>query len=325
MIVFDSIAEAVESSPAEVLKAAENPSPSVAGNDPPISPDDVPATTSGVAGTQAEPMPVEAMDYSAEVAKRLSPEHLAELRSSGLTDKTIVDGNIRTVTDPDVVARCLASPGGQSFSRPLAACLALPYWNADGKPLRVIDPYATPQPDGKPATMTYVVMKPSTPRVGREGKIVKYETPAGMPAEVCFMPGFAAAMRDKSATIIVTEGMKKGYAAAQLGLPVIALSGVWNFTKPRPHDDKGRTVGKAELHSSLAAVDWSGRKVAVVFDSDAAEKANVLMAEASLVELLNTEAVTTAMRLNGDKPCTAFAVRLPAGDKGCKVGLDDFL
>jgi hypothetical protein len=87
-------------------------------------------------------------------------------------------------------------------------------------------------------------------------------------------------------------------------LPTIAVSGVWSWRT----QDNGVSLPIADLDR----IDWNGRTVRIVFDSDATRKSAVQAAEQAF-----------ARELAG-RGATVFGVRLP-DTGGKKVGLDDFL
>ncbi|HEY9743953.1 MAG TPA: DUF3854 domain-containing protein, partial [Coleofasciculaceae cyanobacterium] len=82
--------------------------------------------------------------------------------------------------------------------------------------------------------------KPDKPhRVAEDKKPAKYMTASGIEPDALFlaMPGkkdyWLKVNTDESTTRIWTEGAKKAAAGLSVGLPTIALTGVWNFGKKR--------------------------------------------------------------------------------------------
>ncbi len=71
--------------------------------------------------------------------------------------------------------------------------------------------------------------------------------------------------------------------------------------------------GKSQPIADLDLITWKGRTVYIVFDSDLATKPPVRDAEFKLARELR------------DRGARVYAVRLPGGPSGEKVGLDDFL
>jgi Domain of unknown function (DUF3854) len=106
--------------------------------------------------------------------------------------------------------------------------------------------------------------------------------------------------KDPTQDLFITEGEKKAVAAVQEGIPCVAFSGVWTWRQDgKPIDD-------------LDIVTWQGRKVYIVFDSDAARNYQIQQSEQALKIELESRGADVSV------------IRLPAnGSK--KVGLDDYL
>lgn len=148
-------------------------------------------------------------------------------------------------------------------------------------------------------------LRPDEPRE-RNGKPVKYETPLGTKNRLDVPPLSRERILDPQVALYVTEGVKKADSAASQGVACVALSGVWNW---KGKGDDGRSVPIPDLDT----VPLNGREVRIVFDSDAASNDKVRAAESALaVELTRRGARVRVLRI-------------PAGPKGEKVGLDDFL
>jgi hypothetical protein len=220
---------------------------------------------------------------------RLLPQHLADLRASGLSDAQIAACGFYSEPDPAAVATLL---GWTKPARALGPCLCLPFVGPDGKPT------------------AYVRVKPDRPR-DKDGKTVKYESPLRKPNRAYVPPATRAVLTDPGVPLLVTEGEKKAAKADQDGFPCIGLVGVYGWQKKRPTGADGKKAGARELIADLAAVAWGGRAVTVVYDSDLADKPEVAWAEWHLSEAL--------------PGATVRAVRLPPGPNGEKVGLDDYL
>lgn len=107
--------------------------------------------------------------------------------------------------------------------------------------------------------------------------------------------------KDTSIAICFTEGEKKAAAACLAGLPTIGLGGVDNWTTDKlPIDD-------------FDDIEWRGRTVYIVFDSDIVHKLSVREALRRLAdELIRRGAVP-------------YVIDLPAPGGAKKTGLDDFL
>ena len=149
-------------------------------------------------------------------------------------------------------------------------------------------------------------LRPDDPRVGKDGKQIKYETPRGLKMMLDCPPSTLGHVRDPKVTLWVTEGVRKADALASVGLRAIALLGVdcWRGTN--------------EMNGKTTLEDWfgvalNGRKVVVCFDSDAFEKPAVHSATERLGRWLETRGAELAF------------VYLPHAADGSKQGVDDYL
>ncbi|VTS01851.1 DNA/RNA helicase, superfamily II OS=Thermoanaerobacterium thermosaccharolyticum M0795 GN=Thethe_02112 PE=4 SV=1: DUF3854: DUF927 [Gemmata massiliana] len=226
-------------------------------------------------------------------ADRLRPNHAAELEASGLSRETTTANNVHSEDDPKVVARLLNwSP---ARAKALGPVLVYPHYDRGGQPL------------------DHATVKPDRPRArgDKPGK-VKYENPRGRPNRLYVPAGARAALADPTAELTITEGCKKALAATQHGFPCVSLPGVWNWVAPREQRG-GKRTGRLALNDDLAGVTWTGRRVHIVFDSDAGTNPDVARAE---------RALAGALRRHG---ADVRVVRLPTEPDGTKNGLDDFL
>jgi len=227
---------------------------------------------------------------------RLLPQHLADLRKSGLSDTTITACELYSLQTPASVLKVLRRKRGID----LGACLAIPFFDAAGKAL------------------AYVRLKPDKPRTAKEdGKPIKYESPVGLPNHAYFPPATRPVLQDVSVPLLITEGEKKAAKSSQEGFACIGLTGVWSWQKKQAKDKDGKPQGERELIPDLAAVAWQGRPVFIVFDSDAVTNPSVRRAEWELAECLKRQGATVkVVRLPGE----------PGSDgTAAKVGLDDYL
>jgi hypothetical protein len=228
----------------------------------------------------------------------LLPDHLADLRNSGLSDQQIGACGYYSLSDPTQVARLLnwKQPGH------LGPCLAIPYRDRDGK------------------ATGFVRLKPDRPRTDRRSKKpVRYESPVGLGNRLYIPPGCTrAALADPHTDLLITEGEKKAAKGDQGGFATLGLTGVYGFQKKSDKTKKGEREGARELIEDLTAIPWQGRRVFVVFDSDRDQKPQVRCAEWHLAQALAARGATVKV------------VRLPAVPAGgdgqpSKVGLDDYL
>ena len=148
--------------------------------------------------------------------------------------------------------------------------------------------------------------RPDQPRIGQNGKPVKYETPRKAAMSLDVPPRARPLLRDPRTPLVATEGVKKGDSAISNGFDcAIALLGVYNFRGT--NDDGGKTILPEFEYIAL-----NGRIVYLVFDSDVMTKRTVYGALRRLAGFL-------AYRGALVRP-----VYLPGGPDGAKVGLDDF-
>lgn len=228
---------------------------------------------------------------------RLQPRHLADLRKSGLSDDQIVACGFYSETDPHKIIDILGEHLSAKTVNQFGACLVIPYPDADGAP------------------SGFARLKPDRPRKDRkkDGKCIKYEGPAGKPNRAYIPRCTRAKLADPTVPVLFVEGEKKCAAADQHGFACIGLPGVWSWQQKRRKDEQGRGTGPRQLLPELAAVNWTGRTVTVMFDSDIAEKEAVQWAEWHLCEALRAAGAVVRV------------ARLPNGAVGDKVGADDYL
>jgi hypothetical protein len=217
--------------------------------------------------------------------------HLADLRASGLSDEQILKCGFWTEMDTKAVTGFL---NWKKSAKSLGQCLCIPFPNPDGS-------------DGG-----YVRVKPDAPRTF-DGKTAKYESPRESTNKLYLPPRTRQVLTDSAVVLLITEGEKKCAKADQDGFPCLGLTGVYNWSKPRPKNAGGKGTGPFELIDAFAAVNLIGRVVVIVYDSDAATNLNVRWAEYRLSEALKARGADVR------------AVRLPVGSDGTKIGLDDFL
>lgn len=220
---------------------------------------------------------------TATIETELLPHHRRELcEGSGLTEETILKAGIRSETNPITIGILLGWP---KMPKRMGSGIVFRFRDAAGE------------------LNGYSRFKPDSPRKDRDGKPIKYESPRGLPNRTYIPPGTFAALANPAIQLLVTEGEKKSLAADQAGFPCLGLAGVFAW-KLKNHE---------RLLPDLELIEWKGRPVKIVFDSDAAEKENVTDAECRLAaQLANRGAVVKI-------------VRLPSGPDGAKVGLDDYL
>ena len=154
-------------------------------------------------------------------------------------------------------------------------------------------------------------LRPDNPRKERgRDRFIKYESPKGAGNRAYLPKPVIDKLPETSCELFITEGEKKSIAASYNGFPTIGLVGIYGW-KP----DKSKVDS---LIPDLDVVKWNGRRVFIVFDSDAADKPQIVEAENRLAAVLTSKGAVVRI------------VRLPPAEKldGCKadkIGLDDFL
>ena len=158
-------------------------------------------------------------------------------------------------------------------------------------------------PDGSNGLYCY---RPDSPRQTADGKVLKYELPAGCSMRLDVPPRCRPALADPTVPLWLTEGQKKADALATHGLCAVALLGVWNFLGKD-------STGSVKLLADFDLIAWNGRTVNIVFDSDVMVKPEVRKALDRLTEHLQR------------KGAIVNAVYLPNLPDGRKCGVDDYL
>jgi hypothetical protein len=147
-------------------------------------------------------------------------------------------------------------------------------------------------------------LKPDEPRLDKKGKPRKYESQRGLPNVLDVPPRCQERLLDTATDLFITEGLKKADSLAGIGKTVIGITGVWNWQA------KGELLRDWEpLLPSLP-----GRRVFIVFDSDAVSNKHVRLAEDSLEGAFLIE-----------RGADAYILRIPPEPDGSKNGADDFI
>ncbi|MBN1854573.1 MAG: DUF3854 domain-containing protein [Pirellulales bacterium] len=210
----------------------------------------------------------------------LLPHHLAELRASGLSDDTIRAAKIRSETNHIKLASML---NRRKWDRKQGPGLVFPFIDESG------------------ATVLYRV-KPDRPPQ-KNGKPCKYLSPVGGGVRIYVPPGVYEAFYDPKLVLGITEGEKKLACVTQYGIACLGLTGV----------DCWHTRKSSALHPDLDRIQWHGRCVLIIFDSDAIDNSNVLENERLLAATLEQHGATVRI------------VRIPPKPDGKKQGVDDFI
>jgi hypothetical protein len=123
--------------------------------------------------------------------------------------------------------------------------------------------------------------RPDQPRIGKNGRAIKYETPAGTRMVLDVHPSARKRLSDPTVPLFITEGIKKGDALVSRKLCAVALLGVWNW---RGRNGDGGLTALAEWEY----VALNGREVYIVFDSDVMLKPEVHKAMVRLKAFLES-------------------------------------
>lgn len=161
---------------------------------------------------------------------------------------------------------------------------------------------------GESTPYTYV-LRPDAPRMGQDGKYVKYEWPARVPLCLDVLPRYRAALQDPTIPIWITEGAKKADALASAfgdTIVPIDINGVWGWMR------RGKD-GASHPIDDLNAIAWGSRRVVLAFDNDVTRKAEVQQALRALERHLVKE-----------RGAAVGVLVLPSND-GKKLGVDDAL
>lgn len=207
----------------------------------------------------------------------------AKLASSGLTLEDAVELGIELVSDASVIDPHFHATSG----------LILPYYDLGGERTEFY-------------RLRYLGELP-----GFAAAIEKPQRYVQAPGTLnwVYVPHFdkinwAEIAKDTTYPLCLTEGELKAAAACKHGYLTLGLGGVttWQASKKN-----------VPLLPPLDQVEWRGRLVTIVFDSDAATNPNVANAQLHLARQLTLLGASVAV------------AQLPAAPGGKKNGLDDFL
>ncbi len=150
----------------------------------------------------------------------------------------------------------------------------------------------------------FVQVKPDTRPEWLNG--AKYITPKKAGCRLYVPPILRPeVLSDPQIPLSITEGAKKALRATQEGLPCVGLAGVDAWRDHRS--------GKSAPIPDLDRARWKDRTTYIIYDSDLAKKPPVRFAEFRLARELR------------ERGAQVFAIRIPGGPNGEKVGLDDYL
>ena len=214
----------------------------------------------------------------------LASMHLTMLHQDRAIAEAIIQSRgYCTLTHPDD-ARDLGFSTVQARTVP---ALAIPLWDVHGQ-------------------QTGWQLRPDSPRLQRNGKVIKYENPKGSTLRLDVHPHMHAVLGDPRTALWITEGIPKGDALTSQGVCTIALRGVWGFKGTNEHG--GKIILPCWQHVAL-----NDRLVYVVFDSDIYLKPDVESALRALYRFLR------------DRGARPGLVHWPEAYRQSKIGIDDYL
>ena len=206
---------------------------------------------------------------------RLLPQHIDILRSRGIHPDVARERGYRSVT----VIRD-AKRVGFAESQCMLPALLIPLYNVAGE-------------------IAGYQLRPDTPRV-RDGKPIKYESPARSAPQLDCPPRARRWVLDPEQSLVVTEGSLKADSAASRDIACLAIAGVWNWRSP-------------DVIAALDQIPLKGRTVYLAFDSDWRRKPAVEQALRRFAAVLR------------QRGALVYAIDLPESVPGQKVGVDDYL
>lgn len=228
--------------------------------------------------------------------RALAPNHLEQLRKSGLTEETVA----------------LAGLYSEAQSKPIAALLGWGWRNGGA----LVFPFR----DYDSRKQITARVKPDVPRMRQKpsgaSKPIKYEQAPGTGAIPYFGPRniHKQLLDDKTQIIYWTEGEKKTLLLDQLGLAAFGLTGCHNFNDAETYR-KGDGLTWSKHLRKYAERYVKGRRHVIVYDSDAFDNENVMLAMQRLAGLLLQDGAESVRY-----------VRIPSdvndADRG--VGIDDY-
>jgi len=158
----------------------------------------------------------------------LHPDHLTDLRKSGLSDETIRQANIYSVPPRDINKKL--GPGFPHTEK-INSLMTFPYPGADGFERYKLFPSLEDR---------------------------KYHQKAESENHLYIPPTVGAILKDPSITLYFTEGEKKSLKATQEGIFCIGLGGLWNFKKK----------GEDGLIPDFNLIQFQGRACFLIPDND---------------------------------------------------------
>jgi hypothetical protein len=164
----------------------------------------------------------------------LHPDHLADLRKSGLSDDTIAAMLVYSMSPAELMHFLgNAAPGIES-------AMAFPYFDAAGNKngftrIKIFPPLK----DAKGHTIKYLQKKNSSPHL-------------------YILPAVAELLGEAKIPLYIVEGEKKTAKAVEIGLAAIGIAGVWNWLQHGSH----------QAIDEFESINLWRRQVVIVPDND---------------------------------------------------------
>jgi hypothetical protein len=224
----------------------------------------------------------------------LAPEHLADLRRSGLTDETLRRQKIRSVPRGliDQIAGFDVKNAKSAYVLPFADPRG--GWMLDHPKLKVFA-FDTDRTDDMRGDQVEERRGKWPYNGGARKYIVRHRSAPRLFFPLATMP---RALKGDEPVFLI-EGEKKSLAVAQLGLPAVGLESAWGW----------HVKGMTTLLADFDSIRLTGRVVELVPDSDV--RTNPMIATAM-------RRLADALRTAGARP---RLVRLPSEVKG----VDDYI
>lgn len=145
---------------------------------------------------------------------------------------------------------------------------------------------------------------------GRQPRKVRYLKPKGSQNHAYILPAVKDILHNLEVTLYFTEGEKKAAKLTQEGFPCIGLSGVWSWLTTSESESGSKEKGL--LLPEIMRIPMNGRRLYLIWDSDAVDKPDVMRGGERFRATLSK------------RNAQAYLSVLP-GDPAKKIGADDFL
>jgi hypothetical protein len=223
------------------------------------------------------------------------------LTDSTAKHKHLSDVDRRRLTEESGISEHVMKQRGYYTARTQAELAALGFANYQRRVPALVLPIHDVH-----GTVALHQLRPEIPRKSKRNKTIKYETPGGAKLRLDVHPLHRERLKHAEIPLIITEGLRKEDSILSACTPerplcVLGLIGTEGWRregKPLPDWRK---------------VALKGRKIVIVFDSDAAETPEVAKARTALAQFLAKEGARVQM------------VDLPEAGDGSKCGADDYL